>query len=590
MSTFVQYIAPGDQRLFSVPFPYLSTSHVQVELNGVLQVHGADYEWVGNNAIEFRPTYTPVAGSVVRIRRVTPIEDLLVVFQNGAVLTEGDLNTATRQLFYLTQEVRDVLDGHLRYGLARLTDGTAVSAQEMIDAITQEILTSDLLAELNTRIVDIDTNAESILQQVARLDQIQNVIDTLLEIDGVGIATYVQNETQARIDGDTALAATIALLGAEAHGGSSFVLNLDTVMASPTESLAQKFSWLESNVSDNTAAIAQEVTARTNAVSALASVVTTLESSVGANEASIQSILSTVDGLNSTWMIKTNVNGHIAGVGLYNSGVESDFIVQANRFAIVDPSNPSNVKVPFVVSGGTVYMQNVVIGSALIDNLTITKLTHGNLNADMNVGTGRIIWTNGIYMKVTGVGFGSNNQFIEWFGPHFSNFNNCTEANAIQYLKTNGDAYFGGSLLAGTLTNQGTTSDITPTAFIDIGPFNTNGNQKKVTVSYNIQYTAQTGSSTNPGNPTATVTLYRSVGGGAWVPVTTLNVTGSRQTVDNTAPGVWEHFMAASGSTTITDNTAGTQDFMYRAALTARNTPGISFGISQRVSVISIEE
>jgi len=270
--------------------------------------------------------------------------------------------------------------------------------------------------------------------------------------------------------------------------------------------------------------------------------------------------------------------------------VESEFIVQANRFAIVDPSSPSNVKVPFAVSGGTVYMQNVVIGGALIDNLTITKLTHGNLNADMNVGTGRIIWTNGIYMKVAGVGFGSNNQFIEWFGPHFSNFNNCTEANAIQYLKTNGDAYFGGSLLAGTLTNQGTTSDITASAFIDIGPFNTNGKQKKVTVSYNLQYIAQTGSSANPGNPTATVTLYRGVGGGSWVPVTTLSVTGSRDTLDNTAPGVWEHSMVASGSKTITDNTAGTADFMYRAALTARNTPAIAFGTSQRISVISIEE
>src|SRR5690606_16464861 len=120
----------------------------------------------------------------------------------------------------------------------------------------------------------------------------------------------------------------------------------------------------------------------------------------------------------------TDVNGHVAGIGLYNTGATSDFIVLADKFAVVHPSaNGGNPVVPFVVSDGRVYMRDIVVQDALIESLTVGKLTSGALtatitqNADIHVGTGRIIFDNGTTMLVHGNGFGVNNEFIEWFGP-----------------------------------------------------------------------------------------------------------------------------------------------------------------------------
>lgn len=376
MSTFTQYPGDGSNRIFSVPFPYLNPTHVKVSINGILQVNGADYDFTGASTIQFREYRVPVAGTVVEVRRETPVDNLLVIFQNSAVLTAEDLNVATRQLFNLAQEVRDIHNARIEAGISRLSTGDYTNASDMIDAITQDILESDLVAELNSRITDIDTNAESILQQTARLDEIQNVVDTLLEIDGVGIATYVQNVEQTMIDGDEALAARIALIGAESGGGTAFILDLDTVMVSPIQSLATKFTLIEAGidtnadgVADNAAAISTEATARASGDSANASSITTLSSTVGGHTSSLATISSVQAGLSAQYMVKTDVNGFVSGFGLYNTGASSDFIVLANKFAVVTPGNTPTV--PFAVVGGVVFMQNVVIDGALIDNLTV---------------------------------------------------------------------------------------------------------------------------------------------------------------------------------------------------------------------------
>ena len=56
----------------------------------------------------------------------------------------------------------------------------------------------------------------------------------------------------------------------------------------------------------------------------------------------------------------------------------------------------------------------------------------------------------GTHMKVVGLGFGPNMQFLEWFGPKVSSHLECTEANAVMYLTTDGRAYFASTILSGT--------------------------------------------------------------------------------------------------------------------------------------------
>jgi Phage T7 tail fibre protein./Domain of unknown function (DUF1983). len=406
MSTFIQYPGDGSTRDFAIPFSYLNPTHVQVKINDIVQVNGADYDFTGISTIQFRQYHVPVGGTVVEIRRVTPVDSLLVMFQNSAVLTADDLNTATQQLFYLAQEIRDIHEARIEGGLSRISNGGLTNAEDMIDAITQDILNSTLLADLQSRISDIDANAEAIIQQTLRLDDIDAQIVT---------------EQTTRIDGDTALAETLALLGAKSGDNTAFILNTNTVKVSPTESLATRLSALTAADGANSAAIVTEQNARVSGDNANASSITSLQTTVNGHTTSISTLSSVQADIGAEFLVKTDVNGYVSGFGLYNTGATSDFIVLANRFAVVTPGNTP--RVPFAVVGGTVFMQNVVIDGALIDDLSVgtIKIASGSItNAEYDNSLSTLIvptfnaWINmGVLMSITCL---SGSKVILWGG------------------------------------------------------------------------------------------------------------------------------------------------------------------------------
>jgi Phage T7 tail fibre protein/Domain of unknown function (DUF1983) len=430
MSTYAKFLGNDTDRVFTFTFPYLDRSHVSVRVNSVFMLSPGDYEWIGVNSVQLR--VPPKQDDLVEIRRLTPPSTRLVNFQNGAVLTADDLNVATLQNFYRTEELQDQIDGYIGSGIVRFASNNSASsmtADEMIAAVSQEILSSELMAELQSRITDIDFNAETILAQTQRVDVIQGALDALSDPDGgSGIVTLIENEANARIDGDTAIVDTLALIGARSSDNLAFILDTGTVKVSPTESLATRFSALqaqdasnlaaiqaeqtartaadtaettarttlaarvttaEGNITSNAAAITSESSARASGDSANASSITTLQTrmttaegnistaavQISANVSSIAAHGTTLGSLTAQYVVKTDVNGRVAGFGLYNTGATSDFIVLANRFAVVDPADNANVKAPFIVAGGVVYMQNVVIGNAVIGDGAINART-----------------------------------------------------------------------------------------------------------------------------------------------------------------------------------------------------------------------
>jgi hypothetical protein len=578
LSTFVQYPANVSGG-YNVPFVYIEQAHVTVYVNGVPVINGAHYDWVSATQIQFRPQFIPPPNSVVEVRRTTP-QTALVQFQNAAVLGADDLNTATRQALYGLEELRDLYEARFDAAAIRLSNGNFTNAQNLIDAAVASVLDSELLAELQTRIADIDANGESLIDHDQRLTSLQAVVDSLTDPDGGGVATLIANETTARIAGDNALIDTLALLGAKSGDNTAFIADLNKLKVSPTESFAQRFSALAASDSANSAAITTEQTARVNADNGLASSISTLSTTVNGNTASLQTISQVVSGtggLTSQWMVKTDVNGYVSGFGLYNNGATSDFTILANRFAVVTPGQ--SPKVPFVISGGVCYLQNVVIQNALIESLTVGKLTSGTLvaaitqNADWTLGTGRIIWSNGAYMKVSGIGFGSSNDLLEWFGPAMS-ISSCSRANGTQWLATNGDAYFGGSLRAGTLYNAIQTSDLSSTAQVTLGPYGTNGAAKTIVMSYSCGVGTRQGS--NPSSDTfpctATLQLYRKIGSGGEVLVHQDNFSGGGSKEFLGGGSGWQWSWSMGGSITYTDNDPSTGDRTYRAVITSRSS------------------
>jgi hypothetical protein len=306
MPTFVQYTGDGSNATFTVPFPYIERAHVKVRLGGFLCTEGAHYDFTTGTAIRFRPQFVPVLNQPVTLRRETPAA-ALVTYQDGALLTQEDLNTATRQALYRIEEVQDRYEASLEAGLTRLNNGQVASVSEALDALTQEILASSLAQDLLQRIGDIDSLAqdllarsEDILQNAANISAntsqigaLQTQINNLATILNDDIATQILNEQTQRISGDEALAQDISLLGAKSGDGTAFILNMNTVRVDSNTALGTRLSGIDTALSNNSALIAQETTARVDAVSALSTSLSALTATVNTNDAAINARVAT---------------------------------------------------------------------------------------------------------------------------------------------------------------------------------------------------------------------------------------------------------------------------------------------------------
>jgi hypothetical protein len=80
-------------------------------------------------------------------------------------------------------------------------------------------------------------------------------------------------------------------------------------------------------------------------------------------------------GLRAQYSVKLDVNGYVAGFGLYNEGAgASGFIIRADKFVV---GSAGSNRTPFVIDGGVTY-----IDAAVIKDGAITSAKIGTLNAD----------------------------------------------------------------------------------------------------------------------------------------------------------------------------------------------------------------
>lgn len=414
------------------------------------------------------------------------------------------------------------------------------------------------------------------------LEKVQNSMENLAVASDENTKTQI-SELKVTLEGaDSDITARIA--------------TEETVRASQDSALATRIDTVEANLGTANAAITSEQTTRANADSALSSRIDTVSTTVDGHTASITTAQSSIDGLKVRYGVQLNANGYVTGFVQNNDGSSGEFVITADRFAIVDPAAAPGATpvVPFEVVGGVTRIKE-----AVIDTLTVDKLTDGTNSANMTqdgdilMGTGKIIFDNGTFMKVQGVGFGSSNQFIEWFGPKLASLASCTESNAISYLKTDGSAYFGGSLSAGTLSNSASSSSEAPNTQIALGPFGSNGGAKVLTLSYSfdISTDGNTSCPTSP-NPSATVVLYKGAEGDTSTPIATMNLTGTTRCSTSASDAYFQQTI--SGSTTYTDNDPALTGLKYWAKLTARTNDTVSGPfpptITQRLTIQSVEQ
>jgi hypothetical protein len=485
----------------------------------------------------------------------------------------------------------------------QLTDDTRIA--QNVAAITQESVAranadSALATQINALSAEVATETASLQAAITTEQQARVNADTALagqitSLDASFTAALtteqqarvqaIQDEANARIAAINAEAAArgtaitaeeqarIAAIQAEANARQQAVTTLTAsinseaqVRADADTALAGQISSLTATVNSNTAAITNESQVRANADTALAGQISSLTTTVNGNTSSINQFAQSINGLEARWGVSVDVNGRIGGFVLNNDAQSVSATFLADQFAVIDPSTNQ----PFIDADAS----------------------------GLRLRNGRVIMDNGVFIKAIGVGFGTNNQFIEWFGPRPAggDIALCNEANAIAFLKTNGDAFYGGTLSAGVLKNAAQGTSIAADAFVEIGPFGSNGNPRNVVASYSFSHVGphtDTSFSAGSDSSTANLVLERRTSG-SYETVTTFNAQIDAtwtQAFGPTEPG----FVTVTGgaSITLTDNVLITGNLEYRVRLTSRplpNYPIPSNPISQSVGVISTEE
>lgn len=127
------YVASGSPD-FLVPFPYLSTSEVEVTVDGA----PTGVIWTAAQSIQLTPT--PAVGALVRVRRNTDARDVRNDFSAGAPFSPRNINENNEQLLYAVEETVNETAGTAAAALAQANHAvvTADNAASLIDDALQD--------------------------------------------------------------------------------------------------------------------------------------------------------------------------------------------------------------------------------------------------------------------------------------------------------------------------------------------------------------------------------------------------------------------------------------------------------------------
>lgn len=229
--------------------------------------------------------------------------------------------------------------------------------------------------------------------------------------------------------------------------------------------------------------------------------------------------------------------------------------------------------------------------------LAANSVTATNLTVDAIFGktlrSGKIEMIGSSYMKVQSATPFGPHDLIEWYGPIAGNlsggapiYSNLTKTNAITYLDDAGNAYFGGSIIAGTISTSKQTSSLSSTPSISTGLFGSNGGQIKIICSFSGGAGTATGSGSCPThpNPSVTLTLKRIAPSGT-VTVHSETFNGTYTCIEEGAEHNRIH--QVNGSFSFYDNINTTQDREYLLEATVSGLE--STGKTQRLAIVAEE-
>lgn len=266
-------------------------------------------------------------------------------------------------------------------------------------------------------ITDITDAADAQATADANATAISSLQTKVSDIDGkVTAQTSQLSSMQSKVD---ASSSKVDQLSKTISDSQSTQASLNTSLQSQIDAQASANIKNQADLDSATTSIASiKSTQATQAtqISAMAKTQTDMTASLNSQSASIQTLQEAVsnnDALNSTWMVKmqTNNNGqkYAAGIALGVDGknMQSQFLVQADRFALINTSN-GNTTTPFVIDNGVTYMNAAFIKDGSIGSAKVGDLMSSNFQENVR---GWRISRDGS-MNINGSGPGSSRTVI----------------------------------------------------------------------------------------------------------------------------------------------------------------------------------
>lgn len=187
-----------------------------------------------------------------------------------------------------------------------------------------------------------------------------------------------------------AAANTLVQMGAQLNNGGAFVLDASKVLVSGGQSLATKLTSLQSSVDNaaSTAYVDNKVSAATGPGSSLASQISSATTTANGASSTAAIALNAANGNTADIAILTWVSDRATGIKV--NGATRTLTIVADKFAVIPSTGGSSV-VPFSISNGTVYMDNVVARNIGANTITADKIVGGAITNQLVFETGT--WT-----------------------------------------------------------------------------------------------------------------------------------------------------------------------------------------------------
>lgn len=349
-------------------------------------------------------------GSIVETTNALAIQ----VNQNTTKITEVDGKTTANaeQISIVKTQVNDPTTGlkATSDGLSTLKsnvstiDGKLTATTEKVDGVYAWV---ESPSAGNTAGSAGDSRASagamSIMSVIAERDLVIAQRTDVVEASVQGNIASITEITKTVADEKSATANKFSSITASVNGNTSRITDLSQAFATDKEATTTRFNQLTAKVDDNTAALKSEQTANATKFAALTERVDTTQASVAvvdgkanANATNIDYVNGRVTATNATvqqvssaqadlsgkasamWAVKLQVNSqgqYVAagiGLGIENgpAGLQSTFLVQADKFAVINGTN-ANVTNPFTVTGGQVFIRDAIIANGSITNAKI---------------------------------------------------------------------------------------------------------------------------------------------------------------------------------------------------------------------------